>query len=301
MAGIFPNGGVPAGQAQNTVTTPVAEGCETRFHSTSRCTPRFDPAAANAMMSEILNTINCAENEYDCNRLDNLCLAVRKLFELQMLQGCYQLQDIGSNCNVERVAFANTGDGCGRIVRVTENPLPVGFQTITDRVFGTHVTVITGAPEDRSSRLEQAYQTRDTTHMYEILVNPAFVSLSVDEFCGLNTAGTPLRFSFSANAGYYVVAAAPTPRIIGPYQYGAALFVDGAFVQGNPDWFGLNTSGHNSFVEDTQGATITTTGATMTVEIVPFLVVDTTLPAYRVNDELHVDMAQISARYEQFI
>jgi hypothetical protein len=79
MSGIFPDSGVPAHLALNTVDVPTSN-CQPGgelFHATSRCQPRFDPAAANAIMSELLNTVACAGFAYDCRRLDNLCRAIR--------------------------------------------------------------------------------------------------------------------------------------------------------------------------------------------------------------------------------
>lgn len=81
MSGMFPDSGVPANQALNTTDVPTTN-CDPAgelFHSTSRCQPRFDPASANAVMSEILNAIDCAGLVYDCSRLDNLCLAIQAL------------------------------------------------------------------------------------------------------------------------------------------------------------------------------------------------------------------------------
>lgn len=83
MSGIYPNSGVPASQAANTVDVNTAN-CTTGelFHSTARCNPRFDPAAANALISELLNVVSAAGLAYDCSRLDNLKLA------LEGLQSC---------------------------------------------------------------------------------------------------------------------------------------------------------------------------------------------------------------------
>lgn len=79
MAGIYPDGGVPASNTTNTVDAPT-ENCSTElFHSTSRCTPRFDPASANAVLSELLNVMVCAGHTYDCSLLTNLCTAIRKM------------------------------------------------------------------------------------------------------------------------------------------------------------------------------------------------------------------------------
>lgn len=78
MAGVFPDGGIPAGQATN--STDVDTNCSAElFYSTASCSPRFEPAAMNALISEVLNVIACAGATYDCNSLTNLCEAIRRL------------------------------------------------------------------------------------------------------------------------------------------------------------------------------------------------------------------------------
>jgi hypothetical protein len=81
MAGIYPDSGVPAQEARNSVDVPTVPGCAELFHSTSRCAPRFDPAAANAVMSELLNLINKGEVTYNCALLDQVQLATRYLIQ----------------------------------------------------------------------------------------------------------------------------------------------------------------------------------------------------------------------------
>lgn len=80
MAGIMPNGGVPPQQATNALSSPdiIAPGCASLWYA-PRCNPKFDPAAANAMISEIINVVACADLDYDCTKLDNLCVAIRAL------------------------------------------------------------------------------------------------------------------------------------------------------------------------------------------------------------------------------
>lgn len=83
MAGVFPDSGVPASQALNALPNPpVTDGCTPLYNSSSRCNPRFDPAAANAVVSEIMNVMICAGIDYDCNKLDNLCTAIRALADV---------------------------------------------------------------------------------------------------------------------------------------------------------------------------------------------------------------------------
>lgn len=78
---IFPRTGVDAANTSNAVDVTAfennLENCASPlFYSTGRCTPRFDPEAANAMLSELLNTMEKSGLGYDCSRLDNLADAV---------------------------------------------------------------------------------------------------------------------------------------------------------------------------------------------------------------------------------
>lgn len=82
MAGIFPTSGVPWNQATNAEdidTTNCPDGA--LFHNTSRCNPRFDAEAANALISEIGNAVNDAGLDYDCERLDNLSAAIQAMVD----------------------------------------------------------------------------------------------------------------------------------------------------------------------------------------------------------------------------
>jgi hypothetical protein len=85
MSGVFPDGGVPASSTSNAVD--VDTNCSTElFYSTARCNPRFEPAAMNAMISEILNVMACAGHTYDCGTLTNLCSAIRRLTGARNIQ-----------------------------------------------------------------------------------------------------------------------------------------------------------------------------------------------------------------------
>lgn len=81
MAGIFPEGGVNgASSAQNSLIGLVegedyVAGCPPLFFPNG-CRPQFDPAAGNAIISEILNVLRDRGIAYDCSRLDNLSKAV---------------------------------------------------------------------------------------------------------------------------------------------------------------------------------------------------------------------------------
>ena len=81
MTAMFPASGVPAADAKNSIADPATVNCEELWYSTSRCQPRFDAAAANAMLAEMINAINRGEVTYDCNVLDNLQLSIRRMIQ----------------------------------------------------------------------------------------------------------------------------------------------------------------------------------------------------------------------------
>lgn len=80
MAGIFPESGAPAGPnapgSQVGVVTNSSTTCPPLFHQ-GVCIPRFDPASANAVISEIANAVNDADLPYSCETLHNLSLAIQ--------------------------------------------------------------------------------------------------------------------------------------------------------------------------------------------------------------------------------
>lgn len=82
MTGMMPSSGVPATDAHNTILDPDTVNCNELWYSTTRCQPRFDPAAANAVLSELINLINCAGLAYDCTKLNNVCTAVKSLTQV---------------------------------------------------------------------------------------------------------------------------------------------------------------------------------------------------------------------------
>jgi hypothetical protein len=81
MTAMFPDSGVPWTDARNSLPDPDTQNCNDLWYSTSRCEPRFDPAAANAMLSELVNLINKGEVDYDCRYLDQVERAVRYLIQ----------------------------------------------------------------------------------------------------------------------------------------------------------------------------------------------------------------------------
>jgi hypothetical protein len=78
---MFPDSGVPPGEAKNSILDPATVHCQELWYSTSRCTPRFDAAAANAMLAELINLINKGEVTYDCSYLNQVEIATRYLIQ----------------------------------------------------------------------------------------------------------------------------------------------------------------------------------------------------------------------------
>lgn len=310
MSSIFPSSGVPAAQAQNSVdvaTTNCDEG--ELFHSTARCQPRFDPAAANAVMSELLNFVGLNGQTWDCSRLDNLKLTGDTLayatfnddFDDRILNGCYEIADIGADCNVQQVGFVtDSGGTCGRLVTYTTYPFPDGIFNEAAGIVGSFDIQFTGNAADRSARLEAILTpiVGAPTEVYEIWGGaPLTRTLSTADYCGLNTAGVRIDLETIVNIGYFMDTNIQPLRAIGAYQYGVAVFQDGNLIAINGDGYAMNYSGFNSFLSDNQRATVTTTGADILMEIVPFIRADPASPNYNANDSALVDMGQATARY----
>jgi len=86
---MFPDSGVPPGDAKNSLPDVNTANCPELWYSTSRCQPRFDPAAANAMLAEDMNLIMKGELQYDCNRLDHIERAVRYIAQRGLARAAY--------------------------------------------------------------------------------------------------------------------------------------------------------------------------------------------------------------------
>jgi hypothetical protein len=80
MTAMFPASGVPAADARNSLPDAQVNSinCDELWYSTSRCQPRFDPAAANAQLAELINVVMKGEAAYDCNLLNNVELSIRR-------------------------------------------------------------------------------------------------------------------------------------------------------------------------------------------------------------------------------
>lgn len=136
MTGVFPNSGVSASEASNTIANPdLVAGCIALWASTNRCQPRFDPAAFNAVVSEILNFINCGTTQYDCNRLDNMCVAINAMLAGKVdkteLYGCLldTFPTAAGACSIESLVMTTNAAGCREIARYSEASARLGFAT----------------------------------------------------------------------------------------------------------------------------------------------------------------------------
>ena len=129
MSGVFPDSGVPPQDANNSLPDPNTINCPAElWYSTSRCTPRFDPSAANAVTSEIINLVQCAGLPYDCSRLDNLCQAVTNLI-CDVITGCLPCTFPPSSqaCRIEQLVLEVDAAGCQRIARYSAASSAIGF------------------------------------------------------------------------------------------------------------------------------------------------------------------------------
>lgn len=87
---LFPDSGVPPGDARNSLPdVNTAAGCAELWYSTSRCEPRFDPAAANAMLSELFMIMAQGEWQYDCATFNNLQVAIRYISQRNSMCGTF--------------------------------------------------------------------------------------------------------------------------------------------------------------------------------------------------------------------
>jgi hypothetical protein len=89
MTAMFPGSGVPWSDAKNSLQDPATVYCDELWYSTNRCTPRFDPAAANAVLSELINVVNRGEVTYDCRYLDQVQLAIRYIVQRGLPRAAY--------------------------------------------------------------------------------------------------------------------------------------------------------------------------------------------------------------------
>jgi hypothetical protein len=77
MAGIYPDGGVSASDTTNGVDVNTTNSANEKFYPLRRCNPRFDPAATNALISEVLQVVSKFGRTYDHTINTNLYDAIK--------------------------------------------------------------------------------------------------------------------------------------------------------------------------------------------------------------------------------
>lgn len=139
MAGIQPNSGVPAEQAQNSLLAPTLGPTCANLWYAPRCTPRLDPAAMNAMIAEIINFVNCAGLTYDCTRLDNMCLAIKDIFCDLMTANPFSctFPVVADACALEQIVLQTDAAGNKRFARLTPGSRQIATGNLTN-VYGVN-------------------------------------------------------------------------------------------------------------------------------------------------------------------
>ena len=89
---LFPRNGVPAAQAAPGADPQANSTCSELFYKSS-CNPRFDPQAANTVISEMVRLVNSASIVWDCDAYDNMSRAVKKLVEIVVCDESDQIED----------------------------------------------------------------------------------------------------------------------------------------------------------------------------------------------------------------
>jgi len=154
MAGIFIAAGASPANTNNAATVPTTPSCPPLFYRNG-CNVRFDPMATNALMSEILNAINAFGATYDCERLDNLKLALQRASNLcqlpviapdldDFIAGCFdgqsglapiqQLQTLFGICNLPTATDPDLDDQVGMCVDGVNAKVPVS--ALVDLITG---------------------------------------------------------------------------------------------------------------------------------------------------------------------
>lgn len=295
MAGIQPSNGVAPNLTSNALANPnLAAGCANLWYAL-RCNPRLDPAAMNAMISEIINAVNSrcdpsvGSNAYDCNRLDNLALALDRP-NVPVATDCSNLLDVRAQTDAA---------GCVRLVRLAGPPLPAGLQSYVSGITGSYTTDFTAGSPARLPLVEAANPDPDARYYRCIDTTP--IILDPADFCALGVAGNRITVDIDVRIGYFMDAP-NTPRTnLGPYQWGFAVFVNGVFNgDTGPDHYATHNSGENENISERAPFLITSTGAPIAIDIIPYVKANTTHADFNPNHTINTDMARIVARYDAF-
>lgn len=229
MAGIFPKAGLAPG-VQNTgvdllIDPPV--GCDALYYN-ELCAQKVDPAAFNAMISEMVAIVNaCNTLQYDCTRRDNVLMALQCLFALPPCPqppGCYELR-----CVNNIITWVNCTEAAGA----------VGYQSFeyigSDQIFTipagvTSVKIQAWGAAGAGHAIDYRTTTCGGPGGYTEAVFPATGVLAPGAQVVVMVGGSPQLVHF----GY----SALTPHPADPYGFGA----NGHSIN-NPDTFTAGFAG----------------------------------------------------------
>lgn len=167
MTGVFPGSGVGSSDAQNSIDPinmpAMVAGCEALWYSTMRCQPRFDPAAANALLSEMMNLIKCAGTTYDCTHLNNLCVAIQKMLDDNPYRCLPQTFPYvaGNACSIEQLVQFVDNTGCIKIGKLPAGGAVIVSDIDTCNSVGVGFDVFRPSPTDVTSYYDMATLTAD--------------------------------------------------------------------------------------------------------------------------------------------
>jgi len=193
------------------------------------------------------------------------------------------------------IITANANGLYAKVTPVVNDGLPAGAVTFVDTISGTFSISVDGNPT--YSGPDDPNISWDPVDFYEFL--PREKTFKVSDYPYLGVAGNKLVLSMNASIGYFTnFNDSTTLRTVNPYQWGTAIYVDGArkFTSAS-DAYALNKSGHNSGLSDNGSLKVTTTGNDLVVKFVYVLTASRGDPAYKVGDSLEVDMGSATISF----
>lgn len=143
--GIFPRRGVPFNETLNGVDVDTTCSEQELFFPVGRCPVRLDPHAYNALLSELLNMMASLDHTYDCERLDNLAVALENFSTV-----------------IGKTATETFTDSFGNTVRSGDQYLefPEGETLVVTDNTDTYATVA-AATENGTDNFGRDYETGD--------------------------------------------------------------------------------------------------------------------------------------------
>lgn len=291
MSGIQPSGGVGPNATQNTIANPVlAAGCDNLWYA-ARCNPRLDPFAMNAMIAEIINAVNgcgCASGgtftglAYDCNRLDNLCRAIRNHITEYLFDCCLprNFPDVGDACTIEQLVLTTDASGCRKIARYTDAAATLAFVTTASAwPLGTNLQF----PVDPTNRASYYNRVSIIDDQDANTINEAMLAQAILFEATFNVACDDTRIEFNGRHGVLLQPQAGTPA--GSGARGAFVpRVDGQFIK-QPAGTAVQLGSATNFQDN---ADFTTGPSTIVLDAGPH-----TIQIYWMAPNGGVDIAQI--------